>query len=136
MWTRDLHQTSNRICILLGQFIVLLLGFIYLDYVYLMDIRPDQLAKQRFTQTQCLIMSKKLSAKGKIIRRYRADFLVSYHADGGQYNRWVSGNGLDRSHTIRNTTQEKLLTDYENGSNYTCWYNPKNPEEAFLVPRK
>lgn len=135
MWTKDPANTSKNIFILLGQFFISLLAFIYLDYVYLANIRPDQLAKQEFVQTDCLVMSKKLSTKGKIIRRYRADFLVNYHANDVQYNRWVSANGLDMAHTIRNNTQQKLLSDYENGRNYPCWYNPENAEEAFLVPR-
>lgn len=135
MWTKDPSKTSSNIFILLGQFFITLLAFIYLDYVYLANIRPDQLAKQQFVQTDCLVMSKKLSTKGKILRRYRADFLVNYHANGAQYNRWVSANGLDMSHTIRNNTQQKLLSDYENGITYPCWYNSKNAEEAFLVPR-
>lgn len=135
MSSKDFAKISNNVFILLGQFIFSLLAFIYLDYVYLVNIRPDQLAKQEFVQTDCLVMSKKLSSKGKIIRRYRADFLINYHANGAQYNRWVSGNGLDMSHSMQDDPQLTLLSNYDDGVSYPCWYNPKNAEEAFLVLR-
>lgn len=135
MWTSDLNKTTNIILKLLVQFLVLLCLFIYLDYVYLTNIRPDVLAKERFQATQCFVMSKKLSTKGKFYRRFRADFLINYHAKGAQYNRWVSGNGLDMAYTGNNVSQEQLLSNYDDGTNYTCWYDPENAERVILVQR-
>lgn len=136
MSINNFSKSGHRVLILLGQFLVLVFCFIYLDFVYLTNIRPDQLAKETFLQTNCFIMSKKLSTKGKFVRRYRADFLINYHANGVQYNRWVSGNGLDMSYSMNSSAEEQMLTNYDNGGNYTCWYNPGNAEMAVLVMRR
>jgi hypothetical protein len=118
------------------QFLILLSSFIYADYLFLTNIRPDQRIESSFIQTECLLMSKKLSTKGKFFRRSRADFLVNYHANGVQYSRWVSGNGLDMSYGRSGPSQEMLLAEYKIGGNYACWYNPENTEEAVLLQRK
>lgn len=136
MRKEDLKQAANRIFILMIQFLILLVSCVYIDYLYLTNIRPDQLAKANFVKTECLVMSKKLSSRGQYLHRYRADFLVNYHANGVQYNRWVSGNGLDFSYSLNSTPEEQLLSDYEDGHHYACWYNPENAEEAYLVPRR
>lgn len=132
MWTKGFQQTGNRVLFMLGQFFVLISCIIYIDYIYLTNIRPDQTAKLTFRQTECFIMSKKLSSKGKFFKRYRADFLVNYNADGAQYHRWVAGNGLDSSYSYDSRSQASLLSDYENGNNYPCWVNPENAEMAVL----
>jgi len=129
-------KTGIRIFMLLMQFFILISCFIYLDYFYITNLRPDKLAELKFVETKCFVMTKKLATKGKYFRRYRADFLISYQANGVQYNRWVSGNGLDMSYIRDSASQEQVLSDYADGKNYRCWYNPGNPEEALLVPRK
>jgi hypothetical protein len=135
MSTIDFSKTNTRILILLMQFLILLGSFIYADYIYLANIRPDQLIKNNFTQTECLIMSKKISTKGKFFHRSRADFLINYHANGVQYNRWVSGNGLDMSYGRNGQVQDQLLAEYKIGGSYTCWYNQENAEVAVLLLR-
>lgn len=135
MWTSNLNNTASITLKLLAQFLIFLCLFIYLDYVYLANMRPDMLAKENFLRTECFVMSKKLSTKGKFYRRFRADFLINYHANGVQYNRWVSGNGLDMTYTGNNASQEKLLSNFDNGKNYSCWYDPANAERVTLVQR-
>ncbi|HTM63608.1 MAG TPA: hypothetical protein VL360_03805 [Gammaproteobacteria bacterium] len=136
MWTRDFKQTGNRILILLAQFVILLCFIIYFDFLYFTNFRPDIQAEQNFQQSQCLVMSKKLVTRGKFFKRYRAEFLVNYHANGAQYNRWVSGNGLDNSYSHNETSQEVILSNYDNGVNYQCWYDPKNAEKIILLFRQ
>lgn len=136
MGNREFNKTLLRIFLLLGQLLVLVFCIVYIDYIFITNIRPDQYASQNFVKTDCFIMSKKLSTTDTYVRRYRADFLINYHANGVQYNRWVSGNGLDMTYSLSNSTEEQSLSDYENGSNYTCWYDPKNPEVALLVMRR
>lgn len=136
MRTKKLSKTAILILKVLVQFVLLLCLLIWLDYVYLTNIRPDILANERFQQTECFVMSKKLSSKGKYYHRYRADFLINYHANGAQYNRWVTGNGLDMTYTANNVSQEQMLSNFENGTNYTCWYDPDNAERVMLVRRE
>lgn len=128
-------KAGYSVLFMVTEFIILLCCLIYLDYIYLSNVRPDQLAAGTYVQTQCFIMSKKLSTKGKIFRRYRADFLINYQAKGTQYTLWVSGNGLDKSYVRGSESQSKLLGEFKDGSNYPCWYNPENPEKAYLQQR-
>lgn len=128
-------KPGHRVLFMLAEFMLLLGCIIYIDYIYLTKIRPDQLAKLHFVQTDCLIMSKKLSTKGHVFHRYRADFLITYQAKGVQYTRWVSGNGLDKAYYRNNEKQEKLLSEFKDGNNYPCWYNPAKPAAALLVQR-
>ena len=129
------NKPGYNVIFMVAEFVMLLCSLIYLDYIYLVNVRPDQLAAVNFVQTECFIMSKKLSTKGKILRRYRADFLINYQAKGAQYTLWVSGNGLDKSYSRGSDSQEKILAEFKDGSNHPCWYNPDNPEKAYLLER-
>jgi hypothetical protein len=135
MWSKDFSQTRSRVVFLVGQFIVLIVCLAYLQYIYQSDILPDKEAKTNYRQTECFLISKKLSGEGHLLRRYRADFLISYHVNGVQYSRWVSGNGLDTSFNSNETEQEDILTQFEVGVTYPCWVNTTNPQLAILVAR-
>lgn len=135
MWSRDLNQTGSRIVLLIGQFIVLIFCIAYIQHTYTANILPDKLVKETFQEISCFLISKKLSTRGHLIHTYRADFLVSYNVQGIQYNRWVSGNGLDMSFFDNDTQQEDILSQYDIGQSYTCYYDPSNPQVAILVLR-
>lgn len=136
MWSRDLFtQTGWRAALLIGQILVLILCIGYIEYVYSVHILPDKRAKETFQQTSCFLISKKLSAKGHFLHSYRSDFLISYNVNGVQYNHWVSGNGLDMSFTGNETEQEDILSQFDVGGSYPCYYNPNNPQYAILVLR-
>lgn len=120
---------------MIGQFLIFLSCFIYLDYLYFTNLRPDLVAKKDFVATPCFIMSKKLSTHNGYWKKYRADFLVNYRAGGVQYSRWVSANGLDRSYKYSNSSQIGLLSSYQVGGTQTCYYNPSEPGIAMLAFR-
>tara|TARA_R110000868_G_scaffold3523_4_gene22365 strand:+ start:193 stop:720 length:528 start_codon:yes stop_codon:yes gene_type:complete len=136
MWTRDFKLVGNYVVMMLVQFFALLGCMVYINFVYLTNIRPDQLAKESFVASECFVMSKKLSSQGGLFRRYRSDFLISYQADGVQYHHWVSGNGLDRSYMHSAASQRKLLSAFADGKNYVCWVSPDDPEIVLLVQRE
>jgi len=135
MRNREIVQTGSRVLLLLGQLVVLIFCIGYIEYVYYTNILPDKNAKDTFQQTDCFILSKRLSTKGRVIHQYRADFLISYTVNDDQYNHWISGNGLDISYSRNREQQETILNDYSIGGNYPCWYSPENPELAILVLR-
>ncbi len=136
MWTgKDRDKSKKHIFYMLLQFFIMLCSIIYLDYIYITNIRPDHVGAESFEKTDCFVMSKKISMKGKLLRRARAEFLISYHANGVQYTRWVYGNGLDTAYTTNSVQQEQLLADYKIGGNYTCRFNTTNPEEVLLIMR-
>jgi hypothetical protein len=70
-----------------------------------------------------------------LLPKYRADFRVSYSVHGVQYNKWVSGNGLDYSYIHDKDTQEDILSQFQEGGSYPCWYNPDNTAQIVLVMR-
>lgn len=128
--------TNNRIVRLIGQFFVLCLCVGYIQYIYEVNILPDKTAQDVFQQTPCFLISKKLSTKGHFWKRYRADFYISYNVSGVQYNRWISGNGLDKGFASNESAQEDILSQFEVGGTYTCWYNAESPQQVLLVFRK
>ncbi len=135
MRIKKINQSGNRVLVMLVQFLLLLGCLIYMDYLYITQVRREHLAAQKFVETQCFVMTKKLSTKGRFFRRYRADFLINYAANGAQYTRWVTGNGLDTSYISNSASQSKVLSNFADGKNYPCWYNAQNPEEVVLVHR-
>lgn len=132
---RYFSQTGSRVALLTGQVIVLLLCITYIEYVYTFNILPDKEAKEAYSEASCFVISKRLNAQGQFAGRYRADFLISYNVNRVQYNRWVSGNGLDMKFSQNRVAQEKLLSRFDVGGTYPCWFNPKNPELSVLVRR-
>lgn len=135
MWSIDLTRTGSRLALLSGQFIILLICIGTIQFIYSGDINPDKRAKETFQETHCFLVSKKLSTRGHFIRTYRADFLINYNVNGVQYNRWVSGNGLDASFTRNQAEQKNILSQYQAGSSYLCHSDPKNPQKTLLILR-
>jgi hypothetical protein len=80
-------------------------------------------------------VNKKLSIVNDITQRYRADFLINYSVNGIIYQRWVSGNGLDRGYQFSRAKQEGILSQYHEGNEYTCWYDSAEPQMSVLVLR-
>jgi hypothetical protein len=130
------NAMKSRILSLILQGIILLLCAAYLHYGYFVNINPDKQVKETFKMTECFLLSKKLVSRGHLFTQYRAEFRVSYNVNNVQYTKWVSGNGLNDSFTQNNAEQENILSQYDNGMNYPCWYNPDDHEQVVLVLRK
>lgn len=124
---------GSRITLLFFQLVVVLICAGYIEYVYYADIHPERQVKKVFTRTDCSVINSRLLQKGKEGARYRADFLISYVVKGVQYNRWVSGDGLEMLYTKDKASQEELLGKYKAGETHTCWYNPLLPQVSVLV---
>lgn len=126
----------NRITLLIGQLLVLLIAVASIDLIYFKCIYPDKQVQSTFKQTICLVNDKRLAEKSDVVHLYRADFLISYDVGGVLYSRWVSGNGLSSSFTLRRSSQETLLAQFITKNSYPCWYNPKAPQISVLVLRQ
>lgn len=135
MWTREFTQTGSQLALLIAQFIVILLSLFYIQHVYFVNVYPDKHVKENFGQTECFVASKQLTTKGHVIHRYRANFNINYTVNGVQYNKWVSGNGLDSAYTHNREVEEDILSQYTQGNSYPCWYNPDNAAQVVLVLR-
>jgi len=136
MWSRDRTEIGRRMMLLLGQFLVLIICISALNYAYHMNINPDRQVIASYVKTECFLLSKKLTTKDRFVHLYRADFRISYTVDNVQYTKWVSGNGLDNSFTRHAVEQENILSQFEDGGTYPCWYNPDDPGSVVLLVRK
>jgi hypothetical protein len=128
-------STFGRIILFFSQLIVVLLCVLYITHIYTMNILPDKQAKETFDETRCTILSEKLEVKGRVFHRYRADFFITYTVDNKPYALWVNGNGLDISFTQNKREQEQIISLFDIGEMYPCWYNPENPSMVVLVQR-
>lgn len=135
MWTPDFSHTGTRWLLLIGQLLALFICLIYIYYVYTIHIYPDQQARD-FNPVTCSILDKKMSVHDSWTPSYRADFLISYNINGVQYNRWVSANGFDRSFQTNGGEEEETLAQYAIGAQYTCYYNPDDPQTSVLTIRE
>lgn len=126
---------GRRIGLLIGQFLALVLCISYIELTYFHHIVPDKYVEATFKPVDCVVMSKKLSVRGRFFHRYRAEFLINYNVESVQYTHWVFGNGLDPSFVSDEQAQEDRLAQYQIGQTYRCFYNPENPEVSLLVLR-
>ncbi len=131
----NLPFLSYQVLAFFLQIFILFVCIEFAQIIYNNDILPDKLVKENFPETTCTIVSKNLSEKGKMVLRYRADFLVSYAVNGNPYRAWVTGNGLDQAFFHEREPQENALAQFAVGQAYPCWYNPQIPQIAVLVMR-
>lgn len=118
-----------------AQLLVFLIAIAYINFVYTVNILPDKLVNETFNVSDCLLVGKELTKKGKVFPRYRADFLLSYAAQNKTFQSIASGNGLDRAFTTDQAQQAEVLEQFNVGQVYPCWYNPDTPSIVVLVPR-
>lgn len=127
--------TGRRISTIVMQIAVVFFWFFFITHQYSTAIYPDQIAKNHFNEGNCLLLNKKLSITSGYAQRYRADFLISYNVNGVQYQRWVAGNGLDSSYFYNRNLQESVLSRYQAGGMYSCWYDKDEPQTAIFILR-
>jgi hypothetical protein len=135
MWKGYFLQTGSRIIHVAGSLIVLIVCAVSIKYIYFSNLLPDKQAIQSYSQTSCFLISKQIKSAGHLAQAYRADFLISYNVNGVQYNRWVSGNGMDMSFGRNFEEQKAILSRFDIGRTYPCWYNPANPQISVLILR-
>lgn len=135
MSTQNFLQSARKIIIFTCQLLILILCVSYIAFIYYSNISPDKFVKTKYEKTSCDILEKKLATKGELLKRYRADFLVAYTAAGMSYKALISANGLDRSYTTDQASQESLLQQFAINQKYLCWYNPDIPTMVVLVSR-
>lgn len=126
---------GGRLVFFVIHILIVMACITFIDLYYKNNILPDKLVQETFIENSCVVTEKKLSTKGHIIHRYRADFMVSYQVGDTPYHSWVTGNGLDIAYYRHRDVQEDALTQFSVGASYPCWYNPKYPQIAVLVLR-
>lgn len=127
---------KQRRSTLLVFYVVVFIFSVYLtQYIYRTNIYPDKQTIQYFQPMSIFLINKQLSVDEGFVQGYRADFLITYNVKGVQYNRWVSGNGLDASYDWDRRKQEAILEKYQVGRTYVSWYDPRHPQFSAFVLR-
>jgi hypothetical protein len=132
---RNLTDLSRDILMFCVQFAVLFACIGFIGFLYEEDIAPDKKVAEEFGVSSCNILAKSMGTSGKMIHRYRAEFLVNYLAGSAQYKSVASANGLDYSYTTNMDSQQEFLDEFEVGNQYPCWYDPSRPNIVVLVLR-
>ncbi len=132
---RQLKDPGRKIAAFAGQLVILIICIGFIEFIYYGNIYPDKLVKESFEETNCRLVSKNLTTVGRVLHRYRADFLLNYTVGNTSYQNWASGNGLDRSFSTDQDLQQEELDQFEENGIYPCWYNPEAPQIIVLVLR-
>lgn len=118
------------------QILILLFCLWFVEFIYYKDIYPDKRVKENFEQVDCRILNKTLESRGRVFKSYRGDILLNYTTnENTPFSVWTSVNGLNRSFTTNQASQEDLLSQFDMNSTYPCWYNPQKPEQVVIVLR-
>jgi hypothetical protein len=135
MLTRYLKDMRDGILLLAGQLALLVLSIIFIYYFYSHDIAPDKRVAEEFINTKCRIVDENITQSSGPYHRYRAEFRLEYSSNTGETEGIASANGIDFSYSGDLATQQAYLDEFEKGSIYPCWYNPKKTTEVVLVLR-
>ena len=135
MLTRYLKDFREGIFLLIGQFVLLVLSIIFIYYFYTNDIAPDKRVAEDFSMTNCMVVDKGIAQSSGAYHRYRAEFRLDYTTPMGATEGIASANGIDFTYSTDLATQQAYLDEFEKGSVYPCWFNPKKTTEVVLVLR-
>lgn len=93
---------------------------------------PDWRAKHKFVETTCEILERRVVEEGQPASlRYRPEFHIRYEVGGHTYQVWTYE--LPRLSTTDLPASEALISQFEVGRRYPCWYDPFDPAQAVLV---
>lgn len=133
---RGARRTGSNLLATLGSgcfcALALAIGFVALGRIMVGLAIPEVRANRDFVEETALLLDKRLdeqaSNDGAV---YAPRFLLKFAAQGRSHNPWAPYDITDL-HTHDRQRGEKLLARFEVGRQYTCWYDPRNPERVVL----
>jgi hypothetical protein len=112
--------------------VLVAIGIAFIAVAYVAYLRPEFRVNQQFRQTTCVILGKQLimlqDRNGTV---YRPEFQIRYRAGNKYYE--TSTYNITGESTSGRAHKEEILSRYEMGQTYPCWYDPANPQVAVLV---
>jgi hypothetical protein len=133
---QNLSDARRYTLLFLVQFVIILACFGIIKVKYTENIMSDKHVAEVFSVTNCTIVAKQLVTKDSMLGTgYRADFELSYVVDGVVTQSTCASNGLDYSYTSDLDSQNEFIDEYKVGTQYSCWYDPANPQTVVLVLR-
>lgn len=112
--------------------LALTIGFVALGKILVLLTIPEVRANRDFIEQTALLLDKRLderpTAEGA---EYAPRFLLKFSVRGRTHTPWALFNITDL-HTHDRPREEALLARFETGREYTCWYDPREPERVVL----
>lgn len=126
----------------LSLMIFLLIGVIFTSVGYFLILRPELEVGRRFVEGRCEILGRQIieeekrsksSRKSRSRSRrmhYRPEFHIRYEVAGRELEArtWR----IVQSSSTSKSSQEKVLSRFEVGQTYPCWYDPADPARVVL----
>jgi hypothetical protein len=98
----------------------------------LLIVWPEWRANRHFVETSCKVLDKKLDVThGDNGQSYRPDVHIEYQVSGKPFN--VVTYDATRMTMSSKTKADAALAQFEVGKQYSCWYDPMNPNSAVIV---
>jgi hypothetical protein len=112
---------------------LLIVGGVGLYMLLARLILPEWWANRNFSEHRCTVLDKRLGEQpieGTAL--YRPEILIEYQLeDGTTHRRWTYD--VNHRHTYGMDDAQRIIDQFEQGSEYVCWYDPANPRTAVLV---
>jgi hypothetical protein len=95
-------------------------------------LRPEYRVNNEFAVTTCTILNKQLmmvqDRNGTV---YRPEFHIRYWVDNKPYE--AHTYNITGESTSGRADKEQILSRFEVGQSYPCWYDPHHPQTVVLV---
>ncbi len=102
-------------------FILIIFTTFILAEIYV--VKKEWRVNNKFQETICTIIDKKIETdRGKAIR-YSASFNVEYIAMNNKYSHWISP-GIFKYESSSIYSADTKLSQYQINNQYPCWYDP------------
>lgn len=110
---------------------LLFVGACILAAVFTFLFLPEVAANRRFVQNTCRVVDKKVDVRvADEIRSYRPRIEIEYTVDGQAYRTWTYR--ITQSYSADISYPRQVISRYEVGEEYPCWYDPLDPSRAVL----
>jgi hypothetical protein len=126
----DANQSARQGPSLSTILVVLGLGFLLVAYVSY--LRPEARVNRDFVETTCTIVAKQLVVlqdRNGVV--YRPEFQIRYRAGDDWYE--TRTYNITGESTRDRAQKEDILSRFDLGQTYPCWYDPQDPRVAVLV---
>ena len=97
----------------------------------LLLVIPEWRVNHEFIEDTCVVSHRKIGEKADETTLFRPEITIDYRVHGT----WYSRNTYDihRAYSSDREAAQAALDQFDEGKEYTCWYDPANPEVVVLV---